>query len=98
PRALLLVPPRRSSDLAVKREAIKGREGVVSNYMHDAIEEGDALFMSAPAGDFKVVEDHDRLLFIAGGVGATPVMSMAEDAVDKRSEEHTSELQSRFEI
>lgn len=68
---------------AVKREAIKGREGVVSNYMHDAIEEGDALFMSAPAGDFKVVEDHDRLLFIAGGVGATPVMSMAEDAVAK---------------
>ncbi len=68
---------------AVKREAIKGKEGIVSNYMHDSINEGDALFMSAPAGDFKVEEDHDKLLFIAGGVGATPVMSMAEDAVAK---------------
>lgn len=68
---------------AVKREAIKGKEGVVSNYMHDSIEEGDALFMSAPAGDFKVEEGHDKLLFIAGGVGATPVMAMAEEAVSK---------------
>ena len=68
---------------AVKREAIKGKEGVVSNYMHDCIEEGDALFMSAPAGDFKVEEGHDKLLFIAGGVGATPVMAMAEEAVSK---------------
>ncbi|WP_411843917.1 globin domain-containing protein [Salinicoccus sp. HZC-1] len=68
---------------AVKREAIKDKEGVVSNYMHDSIEEGDALFLSAPAGDFKVEEDHDKLLFIAGGVGATPVMAMAEDTVAK---------------
>lgn len=68
---------------AVKREAIKGKEGVVSNYMHDSIEEGDALFMSAPAGDFKVEEDHEKLLFIAGGVGATPVMAMAENAVSE---------------
>ncbi len=56
---------------------------VKPNYLHDGIEEGDALFLSAPAGDFKVEEDHDKLLFIAGGVGATPVMAMAEEAVSK---------------
>lgn len=68
---------------AVKREVVDDNKGVVSNYLHDGIEEGDALFLSAPAGDFKVEEDHDKLLFIAGGVGATPVMAMAEEAVSK---------------
>lgn len=71
---------------AVKREAIKGKEGVVSNFMHDNVNEGDTLYVSAPAGDFKVEEDHDKLLFIAGGVGATPVMAMAEDAVRKNKD------------
>ncbi|GAA3718151.1 FAD-binding oxidoreductase [Salinicoccus jeotgali] len=67
----------------VKREMAGGEKGVVSNYLHDGIEEGDVLYLSAPAGDFKVEEDHDKLLFIAGGVGATPVMAMAEDAIEK---------------
>ncbi|MCG1008552.1 flavohemoprotein [Salinicoccus sp. ID82-1] len=68
---------------AVKREGTDDTKGVVSNYMHDEIEVGDALFLSAPAGDFKVDEDHSSLLFIAGGVGATPVMAMAEEAIAK---------------
>lgn len=68
---------------AVKREGTDDTKGVVSNYLHDDIEEGDALFLSAPAGDFKVEEDHSELLFIAGGVGATPVMAMAEAAIAK---------------
>lgn len=68
---------------AVKREGMDDKKGVVSNYLHSGIEEGDALFLSAPAGDFKVEAEHDRLLFIAGGVGATPVMAMAEEAISK---------------
>ncbi|WP_020006255.1 globin domain-containing protein [Salinicoccus albus] len=68
---------------AVKREGGDGTKGIVSNYLHEVIEAGDVLHLSAPAGDFKVADAHDKLLFIAGGVGATPVMAMAEDSVAK---------------
>ncbi|GAB3069023.1 globin domain-containing protein [Salinicoccus sesuvii] len=68
---------------AVKREGEDDTKGVVSNYLHDDIESGDVIFLSAPAGDFKVEDTHSELLFIAGGVGATPVMAMAEAAIAK---------------
>lgn len=61
-------------EISVKREA----QGVGSRYLHDAVREGMTFEISAPAGRF-VFEDtqHAAVTLIAGGVGITPMMSMA---------------------
>ena len=68
---------------AVKKEGQGETSGVVSHYMHDQLNIGDSIELSAPAGDF-VLEDTDALeevLFLSGGVGVTPVVSMLEQLV-----------------
>lgn len=67
---------------AVKREGADDTEGVVSHHMHNDVNIGDTIELSAPAGDFMLEENHDDILFIAGGVGATPVMAMIEEALE----------------
>ncbi|OFO56461.1 globin domain-containing protein [Nosocomiicoccus sp. HMSC059G07] len=66
---------------AVKREGEKDEAGVVSHYLFDELNEGDMIELSAPAGDFLLDHSDEKLLFIAGGVGLTPIMSMVESAV-----------------
>ncbi len=68
---------------AVKKEGQGETAGVVSHYMHDQLNIGDSIELSAPAGDF-VLEDTDALeevLFLSGGVGVTPIVSMLEQLV-----------------
>lgn len=66
---------------AVKKEGAGEKSGVVSHYMHDDVKVGDTLELSAPAGDFLLNHEADKFLFVAGGVGATPVMAMIEEAM-----------------
>ncbi|TMW71908.1 NO-inducible flavohemoprotein [Alteribacter natronophilus] len=70
--------------ISVKREeAHSGHDGgVVSNYLHENISEGDTLNLTAPAGDFTITQDSERpLVLIAGGVGLTPLVSMLNHSV-----------------
>ncbi|OFL46742.1 flavohemoprotein [Nosocomiicoccus sp. HMSC067E10] len=67
---------------AVKREGQNDEAGVVSHYLFDELNSGDVIELSAPAGDFILNKSDDNLLFIAGGVGLTPIMSMVESAVE----------------
>ncbi|MCD2136496.1 globin domain-containing protein [Salinicoccus halitifaciens] len=67
---------------AVKKEGTDDTAGVVSHHMHDDVQVGDTLELSAPAGDFLLDPADEKLLFIAGGVGATPVMAMIEEAIE----------------
>lgn len=60
--------------IAVLREA-SGRGG--SAWMHDALREGDVLRASAPSNNFKLSEGGDHHILIAGGIGITPIVSMA---------------------
>ncbi|MFS0749363.1 NO-inducible flavohemoprotein [Oceanobacillus sp. 1P07AA] len=69
--------------ISVKREASKNPVGIVSNYLHDSVEEGSVLPISAPAGDFILdVRDQRPLVLISGGVGLTPIISMLESVVE----------------
>lgn len=61
-------------EIAVKREA-DGRGGSVS--LCDTAAEGDLLAVSEPSNDFPLAEKASSFLFIAGGIGITPVLSMA---------------------
>jgi nitric oxide dioxygenase len=65
--------------ISVKKEAnIEGKpDGVVSTFLHEQLQEGDRLWLSAPAGEFTVNLDTDRpLVLLSGGVGLTPMVSM----------------------
>lgn len=79
------VDTSRGLKFAVKRDVAGEEKGMVSNYLHDHVQAGDELLLSAPAGEFLVETDNKDLVFISGGVGMTPLMSMLEDEVDKRS-------------
>ncbi len=53
-------------------------DGLVSNWLHDNMKEGDTLAVHGPAGNFNCI-DHpaEKALMLSGGVGITPVMCMA---------------------
>jgi phthalate 4,5-dioxygenase reductase subunit len=59
--------------IAVKRDAA-GRGGSIS--MADEVHEGDRLSVSAPRNNFELHPRANRFLFIAGGIGITPILSM----------------------
>jgi phthalate 4,5-dioxygenase reductase subunit len=60
--------------IAVKREA-DGRGG--SAALVDGVEAGDTLEVSAPRNDFPLAKSPAGYTLIAGGIGITPILSMA---------------------
>ncbi len=52
--------------------------GKVSGWLHDNLQAGDSLVVHGPVGEFNCI-DHaaDKALLLSGGIGITPVMSMA---------------------
>ncbi|WP_206784773.1 PDR/VanB family oxidoreductase [Amycolatopsis sp. MtRt-6] len=62
--------------VAVLREA-DGRGG--SAYVHDALSPGDRVSVEGPRNHFPLV-DAERYLFIAGGIGITPILPMLDRA------------------
>lgn len=71
---------------AVRRDNRNEHYGLVSNHLHDEVEVGDTILLSAPAGDFALnqalVSQNDiPLVLISAGVGVTPILSMLEAQV-----------------
>lgn len=60
--------------IAVKREAAS-RGG--SKRMHDEVQIGDSLWISSPRNNFPLSSQGEHSLLIAGGIGITPILSMA---------------------
>ncbi|QKY70096.1 NO-inducible flavohemoprotein [Lentibacillus sp. CBA3610] len=71
--------------ISVKREKGKGEvpDGVVSNYLHDQVAEGDMLEFSAPAGDFTITSEKEPIVLLSGGIGVTPVVGMLDTLAEK---------------
>ena len=59
--------------IAVKRE-MNGRGGSAS--LIDDAREGDEFLVSPPVNDFVLAPNAQNFIFIAGGIGITPIMSM----------------------
>ncbi|MED3624090.1 NO-inducible flavohemoprotein [Neobacillus thermocopriae] len=74
--------------ISVKRETGSDiPDGIVSNYLHDQVKEGDILKVSAPAGDFVLDTTKDTpVVLLSGGVGLTPMMSMLKTIVEIQPE------------
>lgn len=61
--------------IAVLRDP-KSRGG--SAGMHDRVNAGDTLTISAPRNHFALAHDSTHSLLLAGGIGVTPILCMAE--------------------
>jgi nitric oxide dioxygenase len=74
--------------ISVKREAgTANPDGMVSNFLHNDVNEGDILKVSAPAGDFVLDTEKDTpVVLLSGGVGLTPMMSMLKTVVEVQPE------------
>lgn len=49
-----------------------------SQAMHEAVQQGDILQISAPKNHFPLVHEADNSLLLAGGIGVTPILCMAQ--------------------
>lgn len=61
---------------AVKRDVTDSHEGEVSTILHDEMQVGGTINLSAPVGGFGIVNDTAPQLFIGSGIGVTPLIPM----------------------
>ncbi len=66
--------------ISVKRE----ENGLVSNYLHDTLCQGDKISVNPPYGHLCLNETNNPAVLISGGVGITPMMSILQDAVKQQ--------------
>lgn len=73
--------------VSVKRDYQKnGDPGIVSHNWHDCVEEGDIIDVKAPGGKFYLdMNKQTPIVLIGGGIGITPVLSMLNTIVDRKS-------------
>lgn len=72
-------PGQKGLRISVKRE----KDGQVSSHLHSHARVGDEVTLTAPAGDFVLPAEPQRpLVFVTGGVGITPAISMLNSCVD----------------
>lgn len=74
--------------ISVKKESAPtsdSRDGLVSTYLHEQVQVGDVIQVGPPCGEFTIdpMSDDERpVVFLAGGIGVTPLLSMAKSLVD----------------
>jgi tetrachlorobenzoquinone reductase len=61
--------------VAINNDA-SGRGG--SKFIHETLRVGDQLKITTPRNNFPLVEDADHVVFIAGGIGITPIYGMIQ--------------------
>lgn len=76
-RAYSLCNPQNESDkyLIAVAHSQNGKGG--STYIHSNLKIGDILKISPPRNNFNLYEDAPHTVFIAGGIGITPILCMA---------------------
>ncbi len=85
--SLSAAPGQNFLRISVKRENEHNPEGIVSNYLHNQVQEGSVVSISSPSGDFVLNDAEQRsLVLISGGVGLTPLVSMLETVVKEQPE------------
>jgi nitric oxide dioxygenase len=73
--------------ISVKKESGANAEtpdGLISTHLHDDLHVGDVIEVGPPCGEFVVDPENfeDRpVVFLAGGIGVTPLLSMAKSLV-----------------
>ena len=71
---------------AVRKEDLDGNRGEVSTYLHEDINEGDTINLSAPIGTFGVENADKAQLFIGSGIGVTPLFPMYRETAEANAD------------
>ncbi len=79
-------PNGKNYRISVKRE-VGEHDGLVSNFLHNEMTQGDVVTLYAPAGDFYYQESDKPAVLISAGVGATPIQSMLHTLADAGKKE-----------
>ena len=66
--------------ISIKRE----ESGNVSKILCDTVQEGDIVQISAPVGKFVLEDEKLPVVLIGGGIGITPMLTMAYEAFNKK--------------
>lgn len=80
-------PAKTHFRISVKREpslVANAPDGLISNYLHDAVQVGDELELGPPCGEFTLTPGQVKdkpVVLLAGGIGVTPLLSMAKALV-----------------
>ncbi|PBB89007.1 hybrid-cluster NAD(P)-dependent oxidoreductase [Mesorhizobium sp. WSM3864] len=78
-------PPTRPDDMRITVKRVPG--GLASNWLHDNLARGSEIDVDGPSGAFNWDDlPSDRPLFLSGGSGITPVMSMLRTLADSGSD------------
>jgi ferredoxin-NADP reductase len=73
---------RRRYCIAVLREKL----GEASRRLHQSVRVGDTVEVTLPRNHFPLVEDAERHLLLAGGIGITPMMAMIPELKRRRAD------------
>ena len=85
-------PGQDSFRISVKREpglTADAPDGLISTYLHDQVQVGDTLQIGPPCGEFTLDPAEPRqtpTVMLAGGVGVTPLLSMAQSLIAAQPE------------
>ncbi|WP_027960682.1 hybrid-cluster NAD(P)-dependent oxidoreductase [Halomonas halodenitrificans] len=61
--------------------------GKVSNWLHENLKAGEKLAVHGPVGNFNIIDyPAEKVLFLSGGVGVTPLMSMTRWLFDTNAD------------
>ncbi len=77
-------PGKPTLRISVKRE----NGGLVSNHLHDQVDIGHRLELTAPSGNFTLQSNERPLVLVTGGVGITPAISMLNSCVQSGRQVH----------
>ncbi|MEI6949408.1 NO-inducible flavohemoprotein [Paraflavisolibacter sp. H34] len=85
--SLSAAPNERFYRISVKREAgSQHPDGMISNRLHDHVAVGDVVELAPPFGGFTLdAAKETPVVFISGGIGQTPLLSMLESLVERGS-------------
>ena len=86
-------PNRDYYRISVKEESGNGEkpDGIVSNYLHNHVKEGEILNVSAPAGEFVLdTSKQSPIVLLSGGVGITPMISMLNAISENNPDRETT--------
>lgn len=85
--------------ISVKREDAQreGQDvGYVSSTLHNVINEGDVIEVSAPTGNFFLVNQDNNNVLISAGIGLTPMIAMLNQLISKTDTEKQHKKQISF--
>ena len=76
--------------ISVKKESGLNAEtpsGLISTYFHNDVQAGDTIEVGPPCGEFTIdpqTIDDRPIVFLAGGIGVTPLLAMAKSLIDEQ--------------